>query len=74
MLLVTRASEDAFTARFVCGAAFIPCIGARSEASAEKLTKAFAQGKLAEVRSLRRESAPDETCWVAGDGWWLSTA
>jgi protein-L-isoaspartate(D-aspartate) O-methyltransferase len=26
------------------------------------------------VRSLRRDSSPDETCWCAGGGWWLSTA
>ena len=27
------------------------------------------------IRSLRRgPDEPDETCWLAGDGWWLSTA
>jgi protein-L-isoaspartate(D-aspartate) O-methyltransferase len=25
------------------------------------------------VRSLHLDSAPDQTCWFAGDGWWLST-
>ena len=27
------------------------------------------------IRSLRRApEEPDETCWLAGEGWWLSTA
>ena len=39
----------------------------------EKAVKdAFAKG-WENVRSLHLDSAPDQTCWFAGDGWWLST-
>jgi protein-L-isoaspartate(D-aspartate) O-methyltransferase len=73
MLLVTRTDTATFAARFVCPAMFIPCVGARDEKTAQSLAVAFKRGDLANVRSLRRNSQPDETCWCAGDGWWLST-
>jgi protein-L-isoaspartate(D-aspartate) O-methyltransferase len=73
MLLVTRNSSDHFRARFLTRAMFIPCVGARDEKTARKLTDAFKQSSFHSVRSLRRGSTPDRTCWVAGDGWWLST-
>jgi protein-L-isoaspartate(D-aspartate) O-methyltransferase len=38
-----------------------------------RLAEAFARG-WESVQSLRREGVPDETCWFAGEGWWLSTA
>jgi protein-L-isoaspartate(D-aspartate) O-methyltransferase len=53
---------------------FIPCVGARDEEMASKLAEAFQNGAMKNVRSLRRNSAPDETRWCAGNGWWLSTA
>jgi protein-L-isoaspartate(D-aspartate) O-methyltransferase len=74
MLLVTRAGHGRFDARFLCPAAFMPCAGARDEATAARLTAAFQRGDSREVRSLRRGTAPDATAWVLGDGWWLSTA
>jgi protein-L-isoaspartate(D-aspartate) O-methyltransferase len=74
MLLVTRASDERFDARFVCPAAFIPCAGARDDETAARLTDAFKRGDLRRVRSLRRGIPPDDTCWVAGRGFWLSTA
>jgi len=74
MLLVTRLSGDIFSARFVCPAAFMPCIGARDDETATKLSAAFARGDFMNVRSLRRNAQVDETCWCAGKGWWLSTA
>jgi protein-L-isoaspartate(D-aspartate) O-methyltransferase len=74
MLLVTRAAGDRFAARFVCGAMFIPCIGARDEETAQRLSAAFQRGGLEEVRSLRRGTPPDPTSWCSGRGWWLSTA
>jgi protein-L-isoaspartate(D-aspartate) O-methyltransferase len=73
MLLVTR-RQVGFTAQFVCSASFIPCSGARDDAEAAALTSAFQRGGIAAVRSLRRDGTPDETCWHAGSGWWLSTA
>jgi protein-L-isoaspartate(D-aspartate) O-methyltransferase len=74
ILLLTRAEAAGFHARFVCSAMFIPCIGARDEATALKLSEAFRRGDSKNVRSLRRGTPPDETCWCSGDGWWLSTS
>jgi protein-L-isoaspartate(D-aspartate) O-methyltransferase len=74
MLLVTRVAEEQFDARFVCPAMFIPCIGGRDEDTAKKLAEAFRGGRTNKVRSLRRKTKPDETCWCSGKGWWLSTA
>ena len=74
MLLVTRNDTDRFAARFVCPTMFVSCVGARDEETAQKLSVAFKRGDFRNVRSLRRNSQPDDTCWCAGDGWWLSNA
>jgi len=74
MLLITRSGTDRFDARFVCPAMFVPCFGARDEETAQKLTAAFKRGDLQSVKSLRLNSQPDDSCWCAGDGWWLSKA
>jgi len=74
MLLVTRSGTDRFDARFVCPAMFVPCLGARDDETAQKLSAAFARGDFRNVKSLKRNSQPDDTCWCAGDGWWLSNA
>ena len=74
MLLVTRNDTDRFDARFVCPTMFVPCVGARDEETAQKLSGAFKRGDFRNVRSLQRNSQPDETCWCAGNGWWLSNA
>jgi protein-L-isoaspartate(D-aspartate) O-methyltransferase len=73
MLLVTRREEDEFDALFVCGTLFTPCIGARDDETARRLSEAFARGGVQSVRSLRLDTPPGETSWFAGDGWWLST-
>ena len=74
MLLIARAAKQGYHARFLCGAAFIPCIGATEENRAAELSRAFQRGDARSVQSLRRGTAPDESCWFAGDGWWLSRA
>ncbi len=88
MLLVTRvregagelqqgsreAQQEVFDARFVSSVMIIPCLGGRDAQTAKKLGEAFERGGAGKVRSLWRNTPPDETCWVAGDGWWLSTA
>jgi protein-L-isoaspartate(D-aspartate) O-methyltransferase len=73
MMRVTRTGEDAFAARVVSPAAFIPCAGARSDTEGDAIMQAFSRGGHAGVRSLRRSGEPDETAWLAGDGWWFST-
>jgi protein-L-isoaspartate(D-aspartate) O-methyltransferase len=75
MLLVTRRVAGAgFEAAFRGAAGFIHCVGGRAPTEAAVVEAAFARGGSGEVRSLRRGTAPDETAWVAGQGWWLSTA
>jgi protein-L-isoaspartate(D-aspartate) O-methyltransferase len=74
MLLITRSSEDRFAARFLCQAAFIPCAGARDPQTAAQLSIAFRRGDFRNVRSLHRNSVPDDTCWCSGPNWWLTTA
>ena len=72
MLLVTRAAAG-FAARIVCPAQFIPAVGAQDEAMNARLKQAFKRGDWHAVRSLHRDRPPDDTSWVAGDDWWLST-
>jgi protein-L-isoaspartate(D-aspartate) O-methyltransferase len=74
MLLLTRVSSDDFHARFISPAMFIPCVGARDEATSADLATAFKRGDYRNVRSLHRTSTPDQTSWFAGNGWWLSTS
>lgn len=71
MLLVTRHPET-YAARFLCGAKFVACAGARSGKMARQLSQCFGRGRMTRVRSLEREGLPDETAWCAGDTWWLS--
>ena len=81
MFLITKTAEDSFAAKFVSPAAFIHCCGARDEDAAKKLDETFKamqtgatnQNGVTAVQSLRRGTPPDETCCIAGNGWWLST-
>jgi protein-L-isoaspartate(D-aspartate) O-methyltransferase len=72
MLLVTR-KGDRFSARFVCPAMFVPCLGARDPDMARRLAIAFARGDSRSIQSLRRATPPDGSSWCAGENWWLST-
>jgi protein-L-isoaspartate(D-aspartate) O-methyltransferase len=75
MLMVTRPSEkgEGYAARFLCGAKFVGCAGARDEAMARRLAACFARRQTGKVRSLHRGSEPDTSSWCKGVGWWLST-
>ena len=76
MLLVHKppTGGGAWPARFVCRAGFIACQTRQDNDAGRRLTAAFDQGGLREVRSLRLNRRPDATCWFRGDDWWLSTA
>lgn len=74
MLLVTRRAADVYAATAFARAAFIPCIGARDDATSASLTQALQRQSLKEVRSLKRDAAPDSTAWCVGSAWWLSSA
>lgn len=74
MLLVTRPHEGSvWPAKFASRAQFIGCVGLQDEEAARRLKEVFAKD-WDRVRSLRFDEAPDDSCWYAGDGWWLSTA
>ena len=74
MLMITRPDEGAaWPAKFLGRAQFIGCAGLQDADAGRRLAEAFAKG-WESVQSLRRGDAPDDTCWFAGDGWWLSTA
>ncbi len=73
MLLVTKQSEQRFLARFLCAVQFVACIGVQNPEAARVLETAFSRGNWEAVRSLQRNNQPDENCWCAGRGWWLST-
>ena len=73
ILLIKRPKRGMiWPAKFVTGAAFIPCIGPQDETVGRRLTEAFSQGAWRQVRSFRIDNPTDDTCWFAGDGWWLS--
>jgi protein-L-isoaspartate(D-aspartate) O-methyltransferase len=75
MLLVTRQGANCYAARFLCPAGFIEFDGARDAAMARQLEDALGRDRGIAVKSLRRPpTEPDETCWLAGEGWWLSAA
>ena len=64
-----------YDARHVCGTGITDCVGGRDDAAAGRLVAAIAKSGFASIRSLRRPpDEPGQTCWLAGDGWWLSTA
>jgi protein-L-isoaspartate(D-aspartate) O-methyltransferase len=73
MLLIARTDGEAWAARFLFQAQFVGCIGARDMAGERRLAEAFRHRSWSKVKSLRRDDAPDESCWLAGAGWWLST-
>ena len=74
MLLIKRPDHGSvWPAQFRGRAQFIGCIGLQDEDAGRRLTEAFLNG-WERVRSLRLDSAVDDSCWFAGDGWWLSTA
>jgi protein-L-isoaspartate(D-aspartate) O-methyltransferase len=64
-----------YPARFVHHVGIIPCIGGRDPEAETRLKEALVKAPLTAVRSLRRApEEPDASCWLAGDGWWLSNA
>jgi protein-L-isoaspartate(D-aspartate) O-methyltransferase len=76
-LMITRQPGDPcrYAARFAGRVGIIPCAGGRDPAAEERLGAALAKSDFTAVRSLwRAPEEPDHTCWLAGEGWWLSTA
>jgi protein-L-isoaspartate(D-aspartate) O-methyltransferase len=74
MLLITRKAPNSYAANALIRVAFIPCIGARDAITSASIGAALERQSLKMVRSLRRDSLPDETLWCIGQDWWLSSA
>jgi len=73
MVLLLKKSSDCFTFKFIQRAVFIPCTGLRDIKIGIRLSEAFVNGSLINVKSLRRNSEPDETSCFSADKWWLSS-
>jgi len=74
MALITRPEcGDAWPARLFSGVVFIACEGAQDTDMATKLDEAFRRGGSEKVRSLRFGEGREDTDWVRGEGWALST-
>ena len=72
-VFAVRREPAAYSARFLCRARFVPCIGTQDDAARAALEEAFRGPACEAVRSLRiAPEPPDGTAWFAGDGWWLS--
>jgi len=74
MLLLQRIDDSLFSAKFIAQVSFIPCIGARDDKAAIELADKFKRVNPREVKSLRRDQSPDESCWFDWEECWLSTA
>jgi len=77
-MLITRRNGNAicYGARNLCRIGIFGCVGGRTQEAEDRLGLALRRSHYAPpVQSLRRPpDEPDETCWLAGDGWWLSMA
>ena len=76
-LLITRTAGGTrrYPARFVSRTGIIACVGGRDAEAEARLSTALQRSAFTAIRSLRRApEEPDDTCWLAGDGWWLSTS
>ena len=73
-LIVTR-TGNRYPVRLASRVGIIACAGGRDTEAEARLAAALARGDYTAVKSLRRPpEEPDDTCWLAGEGWWLSTA
>lgn len=74
-----RKEPSIFDAEFVSGTMIYHDSAGRSGAASRRIAEAFRLSRHAawsppKVASLRLGGHPDETAWLTGDGWWLSTA
>jgi protein-L-isoaspartate(D-aspartate) O-methyltransferase len=76
MLLVTKPNTPSpWPTRFICRAGFIAYQDSAEDGPLdEALTSAFATDLWEQVSSLHLDTPPDETAWLSGPGWWLSTS
>jgi protein-L-isoaspartate(D-aspartate) O-methyltransferase len=72
--LIVERGKESWPARFATPVAIIDCFQGRDPRSEDRLRSAFLGGDSDNVKSLRRfPELPDDSCWLEGEGWWLST-
>ncbi|MGC4086248.1 MAG: hypothetical protein QM736_30015 [Vicinamibacterales bacterium] len=74
MWRIWRIAPDRYAASVFSRAVFIGCVGAQDIREADALASALARSGPEQVRLLKRGVPPDDTAWLVGGGWWLSTA
>ena len=73
-LMIVRTGSR-YAVEYAGSTGIIPCVGGRNDAATARLQAALARSGFETIRSLRRApETPDATCWLEGDGWWLSVA
>jgi protein-L-isoaspartate(D-aspartate) O-methyltransferase len=73
LIVVRRGAR--YSVRLASRVGIIACAGGREAEAEARLTAALARSDYTAVKSLRRPpDEPDHTCWLLGEGWWLSTA
>ena len=76
-LLITRRAAETrrYPTRFVSETGIFACVGGRDAEAEARLSTALQRSPFTAIQSLRRApEEPDDTCWLAGNGWWLSTS
>lgn len=76
-LLITRPAGETgrYPVQFASRTGVIACVGGRDVEAEARLSTALQLSPFTAIRSLKRApEEPDDTCWLAGDGWWLSTS
>ena len=75
MVLVRSIGSPAiFSAKVVCRARFVPCVGTEDERLRTRLSDALRCDGADSIRSLRiAPEVPDESAWFEGGAWWFST-
>lgn len=76
-LLIRRLAGKAglYSVEHLLRTGIISCTAGRTAQAETRLRAALACSGIDQVRSLHRSpEPPDASCWLAGEGWWLSTA
>lgn len=73
MLMLKRNSVAEYAVTFLGPVQFVPLIGAQDEPAGRALQSAYRRGHWRGVRRLVHDNAPDESCWLAGQGWWMGS-
>jgi protein-L-isoaspartate(D-aspartate) O-methyltransferase len=64
-----------YAVRWLTPTKIFACVGGRDPGAEARLNAAMERSRLSHIKSLRlAPEEPDASCWLAGDGWWLSTA